>query len=436
MGYDFVDSLPPPLGGRGLRPLMAPDGERQQLAALAATLPQVEISGRAFGDLVMLGLGGFTPLGGFMGRADWQSVCRSLTLADGTFWPLPIVLDVAEAAGELLGKRITLTHHGRQAALMEVAEVWRMDEEDLWFEAISVFRGRGPDSECFEATAPQRHPGVRQVLGRGRIYLAGPLKVLTTEGRPNSFMPGPLEFRKLAEEKGWKNIICLQLRNPPHRSHEYLARLGLEVGDCLLIHTPIGALKPGDLPLDIRRRCIQALIDNYLPADRTILAGYPLDMRYAGPREALLHAAFRQNYGVAVQIVGRDHAGVGDFYNPFESQEIFDKLPHSGQPGRDLLTRPLKVSWAFFCRRCDSMASLQTCPHSREDWVLQSGSALRKNFTEKTPPPPHFIREEILQILTDYYQSAPPTGPVSLFGAASGQALERLSAPLNPIKKS
>lgn len=422
------DKLIPPLGGRGLCPLAAPQEERMELLRLANSLPSVDISTRAFGDLVMLGIGGFTPLDGFMNRADWHSVCENMTLADGTFWPMPVVLDVSDSEADAAGDRTMLTHKGEVVGVLDVTEKWRMSDADLWFECERIFRGSGVDSQDFSRTAPERHPGVKHVLGRKNAYLGGRLTVLTE--RPYSslsdeFMLSPSELRILAEARGWREIVCLQLRNPPHRSHEYLARIGLEVHDALVIHTPMGALKPGDLPVDVRLRCIRALIDNYLPSERAIVAGYPLDMRYAGPREALLHAAFRQNYGIGAQIVGRDHAGVADFYAPFEAQEIFNRLPRHTNSGKNLLTRPIRIKWPFYCRKCDSMASLNTCPHSMSDRVLHSGSVLRKCFSEKIDPPEGFIRQEVFDILREHYEHAPITDQIAIYGAADGSSMRR-----------
>lgn len=424
----FSDELVPPLGGRGLLPLLAPAARRDELAAAAATWPRVDISDRAKGDLAMLGNGGFTPLSGFMNRAEWHSVCAGLTLTDGVFWPMPVLLDVnADAAAESArAGRALLVHSSRPAALLEEVEAWEMDDADLRFECESIYRGAGRDSDNFWGIAPERHPGVKHVLARKSHYLAGRITVLADDPHPElppGFIITPAELRQMARNKGWREITALQLRNPPHRSHEYLARIGLETADAVLIHTPTGALKAGDLPTDIRLRCIRALIDNYLPAERTLLAGYPLDMRYAGPREALLHAAFRQNYGVGTQIVGRDHAGVGDFYAPFEAQEIFSRLPINPDPLKNLLTRPLKIKWPFYCRRCDSMASLNTCPHGSEDRVFHSGSLLRKCFAENLTPPEGFIRREVFDILAEHYRSAPPAERIVLYGAADGSGL-------------
>lgn len=426
--YESEDGLIPPLGGRGLLPRMAAPGERDALLRQAADLPRVELSGRAYGDLVMLGIGGFTPLRGFMSKEDWRSVCENITLADGTFWPMPIVLDVREEEIQPEGTTVALTHGGRVAGTMLVEEVWTLDDDETWFECETIFKGKGKDSENFATRGPERHSGVRAVLDRRRQYLAGSVTVLRddyVDPAYRHFMLTPADLRAKAKAEGWKEITAMQLRNPPHRSHEYLVRIGLETADAVLIHAPMGALKAGDLPLDIRLQCIQTLIDNYLPADRTVLAGYPLDMRYAGPREALFHAIFRQNYGVTRQIVGRDHAGVGDFYLPFESQEIFARLPRHRDPVKNLLTRPLTIRWPFYCRKCDGMASLNTCPHSMEDRVFYSGSLLRKSFSEGTIPPEGFIRREVFDILARHYREMPLNEKVQLYGAADGTSLNK-----------
>lgn len=414
---DLVTSLPPAHGGKGLLPLLA------QVEDLA-NLPRVAISDRGYGDLLMLGMGGFTPLDGFMTRNDWLSVCRDFQLADGTFWPMPVLLDVAADAVPHGAERVVLVHGGCPVGVLTVREVWSMSEADLRLEAESIYCGHGKDSADFWTTGPERHPGVRHVFSRQRTFLGGKLDVLVRDERFSpDFLLSPADFRAMAAERGWKNIISLQLRNPPHRSHEYLARIGLELGDALLIHTPVGSLKEGDLPADVRLACIRAMVDNYLPRERVVVAGYPLDMRYAGPREALLHATFRQNYGISFQIVGRDHAGVADFYEPFESQDIFDKIPVSGLPEKDLQTRPLRIMWPFFCKKCDCMATLKTCPHGPADRVLHSGSLLRKCLAEHRRPPDGLLRDEVYQILQEAYQHSTAGTGGRLYGAASGATM-------------
>jgi sulfate adenylyltransferase len=246
------------------------------------------------------------------------------------------------------------------------------------------------------------HPGVAKVMAQGDVNLGGPVTVFSESDYPEKFKglyATPEETRKLFEERGWKTIAALQLRNPMHRSHEYLAKIALEISDGLFIHQLIGNLKEGDIPAEIRVKCVDVLVENYFPKDRVIQKGYPLEMRYAGPREALLHAIFRQNYGATHLIVGRDHAGVGNYYAPFEAQEIFDQVPPDA-----LAIKPLKIDLTFYCYRCKGMASPKTCPHEKEDHLTLSGTLLRKMLKEGVSVPEEFSRPEVLSILIDYYQ--------------------------------
>jgi sulfate adenylyltransferase len=241
------------------------------------------------------------------------------------------------------------------------------------------------------------------VMEQGEINLAGPVKVLSQGEFPEKY-PGmfltPAETRELFESKGWSEVAAFQTRNPMHRSHEYLAKVAIEIGDGVLIHSLLGKLKPGDIPADVRSRAIGTLMENYFVEDTVVQAGYPLDMRYAGPREALLHAVFRQNYGCSHLIVGRDHAGVGDYYGPFDAHHIFDEIPAGA-----LETQPLKIDWTFWCYKCGGMASMKTCPHQAEDRLLLSGTKLRKALSEGEEVPAEFSRPEVLAILRDYYAS-------------------------------
>ncbi|EDR26276.1 sulfate adenylyltransferase, putative [Entamoeba dispar SAW760] len=214
----------------------------------------------------------------------------------------------------------------------------------------------------------------------------------------------PEESRLNFAKKGWKTIAALQLRNPMHRSHEFLAKIAVEVCDGVFIHSLVGNLKPGDIPAEVRVKCIDALVDKYFVKKNVLQGGYPLDMRYGGPREALLHATFRQNYGCTHMIIGRDHAGVGDYYGPFDAQKIFDKIPYNADPKKRLLTQPMKIDWTFYCHKCDGMASLRTCPHTKKDRVIVSGTMVRKMLSEGKTLPDHFGRAESLKILADYYQ--------------------------------
>jgi len=234
----------------------------------------------------------------------------------------------------------------------------------------------------------------------------------------------PKQARAKFDEKGWSKVAALQLRNPMHRSHEYLAKIAIEVCDGVFIHSLVGSLKPGDIPADVRVKCIDTLIEHYFCKDNVVQGGYPLDMRYAGPREGLLHATFRQNYGVNRMLIGRDHAGVGDFYGMFEAQDIFDTIPKPEGAGKALLCQPLKIDWTFYCYKCDGMASLRTCNHGKDDRVILSGTKLRKALSEGAEVPDHFGRDEVLTLLRAYYEGLTEKVEVKMQKAASGDQIK------------
>jgi len=419
-----------PHGGKGLVCCLLEGAELEAEKAKAAGLKQIEISDRAKGDLIMMGIGGFSPLSGFMTKADWKGVCENFQMADGTFWPVPITLDVsaADAADIAEGSEIALVRKGEVFATMKVTEKFEMTEADKKWECEKVFKGEGEESvgDKFWEIAPQDHPGVIMVMAQKEVNLAGPVKVLSQGEYPKEY-PGvyltPAETRAMFEERGWANVAALQLRNPMHRSHEYLAKIAVEVCDGVLIHSLIGNLKPGDIPAPVRVKAIDILISNYFVKENVISAGYPLDMRYAGPREGLLHATFRQNYGVNNMLIGRDHAGVGDFYGLFEAQEIFDRIPVTGDDAKDLLCKPMKIDWTFYCYKCDGMASLRTCNHTKEDRVILSGTKLRKALSEGAEIVDHFGRDEVLTHLRAYYEGLTEKVEVKMQGAASGDAM-------------
>jgi sulfate adenylyltransferase len=264
-----------------------------------------------------------------------------------------------------------------------------------------------------------KHPGLAKVMAQGDLNIGGPVKAFSESDYPEKFKglyATPEETRKLFKEKGWKTIAALQLRNPMHRSHEYIAKIALEISDGLFIHQLIGKLQEGDIPAEVRVKCVDALVEHYFPKERIIQKGYPLEMRYAGPREALLHALFRQNYGATHLIVGRDHAGVGDYYGPFEAQDIFDQIPSNA-----LMTKPLKIDWTFYCYKCQAMASPKTCPHGKEDHLTLSGTKLRKMLSEGRKPPAGFSRPEVLDILMDYYQHLEEKADVNMYKYPEGE---------------
>jgi sulfate adenylyltransferase len=294
-------------------------------------------------------------------------------------------------------------------AIMTVTDKYTIDKE---LECKEVFR-----------TTDSEHPGVAMVMEQKEVNLGGPIKVLSESYFPEEFegvYMRPAESRQMFIEKGWRTVAALQLRNPMHRSHEYLAKIALETLDGLFIHQLVGKLKPGDIPADVRVKCIEALVDNYFLKDSVIQGGYPLDMRYAGPREALLHAVFRQNYGCSHLIVGRDHAGVGSYYGPFDAQEIFHEIPDGA-----LETLPLKIDWTFFCYKCRGMASMKTCPHGKDDRLMLSGTVLRKTLSEGGDPPEDFSRPEVVGILKGFYAGLEEKVEVKLHDAATGDVKKK-----------
>ena len=376
-----------PHGGGSLRPLMLSGGALAAERKRAASLPSIRVSSREKGDLVMLGIGGFTPLEGFMTRADWQGVCDGYRTAAGVFWPIPITLSTD--ADVAVGSEIALADpdDGELLATMRITEKYAIDKAH---ECASVFKTTDP-----------AHPGVKMVMQQPAANLAGPVKVLSDGGfreKYGELFMTPAETRAEFERLGWSRVAAFQTRNPMHRSHEYLAKVAIETCDGVLVHSLLGALKAGDIPAEVRTRAIGVLIEKYFRAGTVVQAGYPLDMRYAGPREALLHALFRQNYGCSHLVVGRDHAGVGSYYGPFDAHRIFDEIP------RDALeTRPLKMDVTFWCYRCGGMASGRTCPHGDADRLQVSGTQLRKWLSEGSAVPAEFSRPEVLEVLRAYY---------------------------------
>jgi sulfate adenylyltransferase len=383
--------LVPPHGATELNPLLLEGAALAAETVRARTLPAWRVSSRERGDILMMGIGGFTPLSGFMTEADWRGVCDGMRLANGLFWPIPITLSVDEAMASSIavGSEIALVDpdDGSPLATMRVEERYRIDKPH---ECVRVYR-----------TVDAAHPGVKMVMEQPPVNLAGPIKVLSDGGFPAKYgdlYMTPEQTRTLFRSRGWSRVAAFQTRNPMHRSHEYLAKVAIEVCDGVLVHSLLGALKPGDIPAEVRTRAIAALAKNYFVPSTIVQAGYPLDMRYAGPREALLHALFRQNYGCSHLIVGRDHAGVGSYYGPFDAHRIFDEIPEGA-----LQTRPLKIDVSFWCWRCGGMASGRTCPHGDADRLQVSGTQLRQWLSEGHPVPPEFSRPEVLEVLREHY---------------------------------
>ncbi len=382
-----------PHGGSGLNPLLLEGKALKDELERSKKLTQIKVSSREKGDIIMFGIGGFTPLNGFMTHADWAGVCDGMKTANGLFWPIPITLSVAKAIGDSLktGQEVALvdSENGETLATMMVSEKYAIDKAH---ECAMVF-----------TTTDPKHPGVKMVMEQGDVNLAGSIKVLSQGGFPEKYpelFKTPAQTREIFSKMGWSKIACFQTRNPMHRSHEYLAKIAIEVCDGVLIHSLLGNLKPGDIPAEVRAKAIGTLTEKYFVKKTVVQAGYPLDMRYAGPREALLHAVFRQNYGCSHQIVGRDHAGVGSYYGPFDAHHIFDKVPKGA-----LETEALKIDISFWCYKCGGMASAKTCPHTDEDRLQVSGTQLRNALSKGEEVPVEFSRPEVLKILKEYYAS-------------------------------
>jgi len=397
-----------PHGSDSLIILLLSGKEKEKELKKAESLPKLVMSSRETGDLIMMGIGGFTPLEGFMGHDDWKGVCADMKMTSGLFWPIPITLSNDEKIDP--GTEICLISGETDEVMgtMKVTESYQIDKE---FECKHVYTTNDPE-----------HPGVKMVMEQKDWNIAGPVKVLSESYFPEEFKgiyQRPSESRKIFEEKGWRTIAALQLRNPMHRSHEYLAKIAIEVSDGLYIHQLVGGLKPGDIPADVRVKCIDTLVENYFLKERVVAGGYPLDMRYAGPREALLHGVFRQNFGCTHMIIGRDHAGVGNYYGPFDAQDSYHQLWDGA-----LECKMLPIDWTFWCYKCGGMASMKTCPHPKEDRLFLSGTALRKSLSEGGDVPAEFSRPEVLEILRKYYASLEEEDKVEvkLHGHATGDA--------------
>ena len=392
-----MSQLVQPHGGQGLKPLLAPETERADLKAHAKGLKQVPMTSREMSDVLMFSMGAYTPLDGFMGKADWQGVCADMKLANGLFWPIPVTLSADPSLADTIGEEEEVAlvdeESGTVMAIMQVNEKYALSEDDKKFECQHVF-----------TTTDMDHPGVQKVMGQRDVNLAGPVTVIDEGEFPALFgdlYQRPADARAEFLDKGWSRVAAFQTRNPMHRSHEHLAKIAVEVTDGVYIHQVLGKLKPGDIPAETRTKAIQEMIDHYFVPGTVIQAGYPIEMRYAGPREALFHALIRQNYGCSHLIVGRDHAGVGDYYGPFDAQHIFDKLWDGA-----LETVPLKIDITFYCKKCMGMATAKTCPHDKENHVSISGTKQREMLAAGADIPPEFSRPEVVKVLQEYYKNA------------------------------
>jgi sulfate adenylyltransferase len=379
---------PDPHGGRLVERLV-PVAEAEALAAEAARLPAVALDGRGLADLECLAVGAFSPLTGFLGAADHTAVVEQGRLADGTVWTLPVALPVP---AEILAggpDRLALTEPA--GTVLAVVDVEEVHDPDPAAEAKLVFETDDP-----------AHPGVAATLARRGPLVGGPVHVLRLPATPPELGPRltPAQVRAEAAARGWRSMAGFQTRNPVHRAHEYLHKVALEHLDGLLLHPLVGQTKDDDVPAALRMACYRALLDGHYPAGRVLLSAFPAAMRYAGPREAVLHALVRKNYGCTHFIVGRDHAGVGSWYGTYAAQEAFDAY----DPG-ELGIQPLRYEHAFYCRRCEAMATSRTCPHPAETRVQLSGTAVRELLAGGQLPPPQFSRPEVARLLVDGYRT-------------------------------
>jgi sulfate adenylyltransferase len=349
------------------------------------SLEVVTLTSREVSDLDMIASGALSPLEGFMGRDDYEQVVEEMRLASGLAWALPVCLAVDDAPQ---GERVQLADEsGRLLAVLDVAEVYEYDRDR---EAENCFR-----------TTDDAHPGVARLYAQKPKYLAGRVTVFD---RPEPSFPelalDPRETRAAFAERGWKRVVGFQTRNPIHRAHEYLTKVALETVDGLLVHPLVGDTKGDDVPADVRVDCYRTLLDGYYPADRVLLSAFPAAMRYAGPREAIWHAICRKNYGCSHFIVGRDHAGVGDYYGTYDAQLIFDEFePH------ELDIEPMFFEHSFWCRACGSMASAKTCPHDKEQHVFLSGTKVRELLAAGEVPPEEFTRTEVAKVLIEAHKA-------------------------------
>ena len=370
----------PAHGGHLINRIATP-AEKNEFLEKAAHLPAVQLDDRAVSDLVMIAIGGFSPLNGFMEQSDYELVVTDMHLKNGLPWSIPITLSVDESVADPLkeGEWVRLNDRdGRFIGVLELTQKYRYNKAH---EAINVYR-----------TDEEKHPGVAVVYQQGSINLAGPVWLLERDPHPlfPTYQVDPIQSRTAFQERGWKTIVGFQTRNPIHRAHEYIQKCALETVDGLFLHPLVGVTKSDDIPADVRMRCYEIMIEHYFPSDRVILAINPSAMRYAGPREAIFHALIRKNYGCTHFIVGRDHAGVGDYYGTYDAQYIFNEF----EPG-ELGIIPMMFEHAFYCKRTQSMATTKTSPSTPEERIHLSGTKVRELLRRGDSPPPEFSRPEV-----------------------------------------
>lgn len=383
------ESIIEPHGG-ALVDRTIPEDQRGKYLATYQGTPTTELDEWGVADVECLATGIYSPLNGFMGEADYHRVVKEMRLTSGLVWSIPVTLAVEEELANQLrsGSKLTLTYKGKPLAVMDVTDVYTPDKR---VEAREVYR-----------TEDESHPGVAVIYGRGTTYVGGPIWVVGDMPHENlhQYRLTPTQTREEFKKRGWKKVVAFQTRNPIHRAHEYLQKVALEQVDGLLVNPLVGATKKGDIPADIRMQSYEIILEKYYPKDRTFLAVFPGAMRYAGPREAIMHAIARKNFGCTHFIVGRDHAGVGSYYGTYDAQNIFDQLEDG-----ELKIQNMNFEHAFFCKKCGQMGSDKTCPHGREDRVFLSGTKVREILVEGGDLPTEFTRPEVAEILRKAYQA-------------------------------